>query len=264
MGSFYDSLSECIMTAISVVIIAYNEELNIGRCIASVQGLASEILVVDSMSTDHTAAICHDLGCRVVQREFDGYGTQKQFAAEQAANDWVLSIDADEVVTPELRDEISTLFQPGVPEEAGFEICFSLVYLGRKLKHGGAGSDYHLRLFNRKAGRFTSAKVHEGVEVQGKIRRLNGEILHYSYRDLTHHLEKINDYTTRAAQSYVQQGKRFPKIWVILKFPISFLQFYCCKAGFLDGYPGFMWSLLGAFYASLKIAKSIELYRMKR
>jgi glycosyltransferase involved in cell wall biosynthesis len=252
------------MTAISVVIIAYNEELNIGRCLASVQGLASEILVVDSMSTDRTAGICRELGCRVVQREFDGYGTQKRFAVEQAVNDWVLSVDADEVVTPELKEEINLLFQKGSPEEAGFEICFSLVYLGRKLKHGGAGSDYHLRLFNRKTGSFTGAKVHEGVEVKGKIRRLKGEILHYSYRNLTHHLEKINYYTGRAAESYLQRGRRFPKIWVILKFPISFLQFYCCKAGFLDGYPGFMWSLLGALYASLKIAKSIELNQTKR
>lgn len=252
------------MAGISVIIIAFNEEPNIRRCIASVQELASEIVVVDSMSTDRTAEICRDLGCHVVQREFDGYGTQKQFAVDQASHNWVFSIDADEVVTPELQEEIKNLFTRPAPEEAGFEICFSLVYLGRKLKHGGAGSDYHLRLFNRKSGGFTSAKVHEGIEVQGKIRRLKGEILHYSYRDLTHHLEKINYYTSRAAESYVQKGKRFPKIWVILKFPISFLQFYCCKAGFLDGYPGFMWSLLGAFYASLKIAKSIELYQEKR
>lgn len=252
------------MADISVIIIAFNEEQNIRRCIESVSGLASEIVVVDSMSTDQTAEICRAIGCRVIQREFDGYGTQKQFAADQASNDWVLSIDADEVVTPGLREEIRAIFSRPAIGEAGFEFCFSLVYLGRKLKHGGAGSDYHLRLFNRNAGGFTRVKVHEGVEINGKIRRLRGEVLHYSYRNLTHHLEKINFYTSRAAEGYLQKGKRFPKIWVCFKFPISFLQFYFFKAGFLDGYPGFMWSLLGALYASLKIAKSIEMREEQR
>ncbi len=252
------------MPEISAVIIALNEEKNIRRCIESVNEMVSEIVVIDSMSTDQTAEICRSLGCKVIQREFDGYGTQKQFAVDQAANGWVFSIDADEVVTPKLRIEIEALFQQPEITEAGFEICISLVYLGRKLKHGGAGNDYHLRLFNRKKGGFTKVKVHEGVEVNGRRRRLKGEMLHYSYRDLWHHIEKLNFYSTQAAREYHQKGKRYPKIWVALKFPISFLQFYCCKVGFLDGYPGFIWSLLGAFYASLKIAKSIEMREESR
>lgn len=252
------------MADISVVIIAFNEEQNIRRCIESIRALASEIIVVDSMSTDGTAEICRSLGCRVIPREFDGYGTQKQFAVDQATHDWILSVDADEVVTPGLQAEIREIFNQTTVAESGFELCFSLVYLGKKLKHGGAGSDFHLRLFNRNFGGFTKVKVHEGIIVSGKIRRLHGEVLHYSYLNLAHHLEKINYYTSRAAEGYKQRGKHYPKIWVILKFPISFLQFYCCKAGFLDGYPGFMWSLLGAFYATLKIAKSIELREEKR
>ncbi|MFH1161300.1 MAG: glycosyltransferase family 2 protein [bacterium] len=247
------------MPTITVVIIAFNEEHNIRRCIESVKPLAGEIVVVDSMSTDQTGAICQSLGCRVIRREFDGFGTQKQFAVDQATHDWVFSIDADETVTPELVDEIRELFREPTLEEAGFTMCFSLVYLGRKLKHGGAGSDYHLRLFNRKKGGFTRVKVHEGVIVTGKIRQLRGELLHYSYRNLTHHLEKLNYYTSRAAEGYIQKGKRFSRIWAALKFPVSFIQFYFLKGGFLDGYPGFMWSLLAALYAVLKIAKSIEL-----
>jgi len=247
------------MPEISAIIIAFNEEQNIRRCIESVRDMVTEIVVIDSMSTDQTAEICRSLGCHVIQREFDGFGTQKQFAADQASNDWVFSVDADEVITPELSNEIQILSQqPEIPE-AGFEICISLIYLGRKLKHGGAGSDYHLRLFDRRQGGFTKVKVHEGVEVKGRKSRLKGEMLHYSYRDLSHHLDKLNFYTTRAALGYHQRGKRYSKCWVALKFPISFLQFYCCKAGFLDGYPGFMWSLLAAFYSSLKIAKSIEM-----
>ncbi|TSA25724.1 MAG: glycosyltransferase family 2 protein [Bacteroidetes bacterium] len=247
------------MPDLSVVIIVHNEEKNIRRCLESVQDLASEIVVVDSQSTDRTGEICLALGCRLIPREFDGYGTQKQFAVDQAIHDWIFSIDADEEVTPGLKKEIRELFSRPVIEETGFEICFSLVYLGRKLNHGGAGGDYHLRLFNRNAGGFTKVKVHEGIHVSGQVKRLTGEVLHYSYRNLAHHLEKLNDYSTRAAEGYVQQGRRYSRAWAVLKFPISFLQFYCCKAGFLDGYPGFMWSLMGALYASLKIAKSIEL-----
>lgn len=252
------------MPGISVVIIACNEEKNIGRCIASVTELASEIVVIDSMSADGTAEICRSLGCRVISREFDGYGTQKQFAACQASSDWILSVDADEVVTPELGAEIRELFTRGIVEEAGFELRFTLVYMGRKLKHGGAGSDYHLRLFNRRTGGFDAAKVHEGIHVKGKVRKLKGEILHYSYRDLAHHLEKLNGYSSRAAEEYAQNGRRFSATWAVFKFPVSFLQFYFCKAGFLDGYPGFMWSLLAALYSTMKIAKSIELQEVRK
>jgi len=247
------------MPVISVVIIAFNEEQNIRRCIESVKPIAGEIVVVDSMSADQTGTICQSLGCRVIRREFDGYGTQKQFAVDQATNDWILSIDADEVASPELIGEIREKFRESSLAEAGFTICFSLVYLGRKLKHGGAGSDYHLRLFDRTKGGFTRVKVHEGITVTGMIRQLRGEILHYSYRNLTHHIEKLNDYSSRAAENYRNKGKHFPRIWTALKFPASFIQFYFLKGGFLDGYPGFMWSLLAAVYAVLKIAKSIEM-----
>jgi len=247
------------MPEISAVIIVFNEAQNIRRCIDSVKGLVSEIIVIDSMSTDETAEICRSMGCTVVQREFDGFGTQKQFAVDQASNDWVFSIDADEEATPELCREIRSLFDQSVVKENGFKICISLVYLGKRLKHGGAGGDYHLRLFNRNHGGFTKVKVHEGIEIKGATSRLKGDMLHYSYRDLAHHIEKLNFYTSRAAEEYLHRGKKFPRCWVALKFPISFLQFYCCKGGFLDGYPGFVWSLLAALYASLKIAKLIEM-----
>ena len=247
------------MPKISVVIIAFNEAPNIHRCIESVRSFANEIVVVDSMSADSTGPLCEAMGCKVFRREFDGYGTQKQFAVDQAAYDCVFSIDADEVVTGKLAEEIVHLFRTPDLAEAGFTMCFSLVYQGRKLKHGGAGSDQHLRLFNRQKGGFTRVKVHEGIVVTGKVSRLKGEVLHYSYRNLTHHLEKLNYYTTSAAEGYVQKGKRFSRTWVILKFPLSFIQFYILKGGFLDGYPGFLWSLLAALYAVMKIAKSVEI-----
>ncbi|MCK9204810.1 MAG: glycosyltransferase family 2 protein [Bacteroidales bacterium] len=273
------------MPRLSVVIIALNEEKNILRCLESVKPVADEIVVVDSGSTDRTADLCREFGCRVFHRTFDGYGKQKQFAVDQAVNDWVFSLDADEVVTAGLKEEILGIFcrsennpsthpsstNPTVEnlkhlphpasrdQVSGFRIPFSLFFMGRILKHGGVGKEYHLRIFDRREGGFTGAPVHEGIEVKGNLSAMQGKIIHYSYRDIRHHLEKINTYTSQAAAGYHARKRSFSKCWVALKFPISFFSFYIIKLGFLDGYQGFMWSFLAAVYASLKIAKTIEL-----
>lgn len=256
------------MSKLSVIIIARNEELNILRCLESVKPVADEIVVVDSMSADRTASLCRDFGCKVFQREFDGYGSQKQFAVDKASNDWVLSIDADEVVSEELQVELKGLFgdgvigsaATGVPhlEFSGYNIPFSLHFMGKLLRYSGVGKELHLRLFDRTRGGFTLVPVHEGIEVQGAVGRLRGRIIHYSYRDISHHIEKINTYTSQAAEGYLKRGKSFSKWWVALKFPTSFISFYLIKRGFLDGYPGFMWSFLAAVYATLKVAKTVE------
>ena len=192
----------------------------------------------------------------------------------------MLSIDADEVVTEDLKTELIRIFGKagdkatesqsnkvteviGAETESslpcGFIIPFALHYMGRILKHGGVGNEFHLRLFNRTKGGFTTVPVHEGIEVKGSVGIMKGRIIHYSYRDISHHLEKINTYTSQAAEGYHQKGKSFPKSWVVLKFPFSFISFYILKLGFLDGYPGFMWSFLAAVYSTLKVAKTIEL-----
>ncbi|HNY01028.1 MAG TPA: glycosyltransferase family 2 protein [Bacteroidales bacterium] len=247
------------MTGPSVVIITHNEEQNILRTLGSVKSFAGEIVVVDSHSTDRTAEICRESGCRVFLREFSGYGPQKQYAAEQAASDWIFWIDADEVATPELQKEITALFAgPASPGAEAFRIPRSLSYMGRIMRHSGAGKEYLVRLFDRRHGQFNSAAVHESVEVRGTTGTLNGELLHYSYRSLSHHLEKINHYTTLAAEDQVRKGKRYPRAWVALKFPVSFFTFYVLKGGILDGYPGLVWSFLAAFYGAMKIAKTIE------
>ena len=249
------------MPRLSVVIITHNEETVILRCLKSVKPIADEIVVVDSGSTDQTAALCRESGCRVIPRMFDGYGKQKQFAVDQAANDWVFSLDADEVVTPELQQEILNIKLNPETEMtvAGFRVPFSLCFMGKVLNHSGVGREYHLRVFNRSLGKFTQAPVHEGIEINGRLGTLKGKIIHYSYRDIAHHIEKINTYTSRAAEGYMVKKRSFSKLWVAIKFPTSFISFYFIKLGILDGYPGFMWSFLAAVYASLKIAKTIEL-----
>ena len=252
------------MPELSVVIITFNEEANILRTLESVRPFADEIVVVDSMSSDRTASICKDFGCRVYEREFDGYGTQKQFAVDQSSNDWVFSIDADEVVTEELQREIKAMFAgkkvPGLPapEHPAYRVPRCLHFMGRVLRHSGVGREYLLRLFDRTKGGFTRVAVHEEIKVEGTSGILRGSLIHYSYRNISHHLDKINNYTSLAASDYAKNGRTFSRLWVALKFPVSFFSFYVIKGGFLDGYPGFMWSFLAAVYGSLKIAKTIE------
>lgn len=257
------------MAELSVVLITRNEEKGILRCLDSVKSIADEVVVVDSGSSDRTVELCREAGCRVFFREFDGYGMQKQFAVDQAANDWVLSLDADEVLSPGLQQEIDSLMKgmensmldadTNKQKPVAFRIPFSLFFMGRILKHGGVGNEFHLRLFNRKRGGFTMVPVHEGIEVNGMVSTLKHPVIHYSYRNISHHIDKINVYTSQAAEGYVRKGRGFSKLWVAVKFPTSFFAFYLFKRGFLDGYQGFMWSFLAAVYATLKVAKTIEL-----
>jgi glycosyltransferase involved in cell wall biosynthesis len=246
------------MNKLSVVIITLNEERNIRRFLDSVKAIADEIIVVDSGSTDATVRICEEQGCRVFTRQLDGYGQQKQYGVSQATNDWILSLDADEVLTPQLAQEIRDLLEKD-PEKNGYYMPFRMNYLGKTMKYGRAGREAKIKLYDRKFGEFTYTRVHERVEVRGTTGMLRNYAIHYSYADLSHHLRKINTYTSQAAEGYVQEGKRFPKCWVALKFPVSFFIFYILKGGMLNGYPGFMWAFLASVYGSVKIAKTIEM-----
>ena len=247
------------MPGLSVVIITYNEEKNIGRCLDSVKDLAGEIVVVDSFSTDRTADICETHGCRFLTRDFKGYADQKQFAVDQAINDWVLLLDADEAVSHELRLEISSLLKNDEPGFPGYMIPRSLFYMGRTLKYSGVGNESVVRLFDRRKGALTKVMVHEGIEVTGERGTLRGKLIHYSYSSLSQHIGKTNHYTSLAAEELKKRGKKFSKCSVFLKFPVNFFVFYFIRGGILDGYPGLMWSFMAAFSGSVKIAKAIEL-----
>jgi glycosyltransferase involved in cell wall biosynthesis len=248
------------MNKLSVVIITFNEERNILRCINSVKDFADEILVVDSFSTDHTVEICNSSGYRVITHKFEGYGQQKQFGVDQAKNNWILSLDADEEVTNKLGKEIIGLLQEEIIPHEGYYIPFAFCYMGRILRHIGIGN---LRLFDRTRGRFKFVSVHESVDVKGNVGKLKGKVIHYSYRDISHHIQKINTYTTQAAEGYTAKGRKFSKIWVFLKFPVNFFIFYFIRLGIINGYPGFLWAFFAAFYGSLKVAKTIEMQQKK-
>ena len=247
------------MTGLTVTIITYNEEKNIGRCLDAIRGLTDEILVVDSFSTDNTVGICESYGCQIIQRKFTGFSDQKQFAVDQAKNDWILILDADEVVSDELKKEIALILHQDRIPFSGYEICFALFYMGRIMHHSGVGNEHKVRIFNRKYGAFEFAVVHEKLKMTGPVGRVKGKIIHNSYADLYHHVDKTNRYTSLAATINYDQGKKYSKLWVFFKFPISFMIYYFIKGGILDSYPGFMWSLLAAFSTTIKIAKTIEM-----
>lgn len=243
------------MAGISTIVITYNEEDNIERCLSSVAPFSEEIVVVDSNSTDRTVEIARGLGARVIVNEWPGYGKQKQLALESASHPWVFSIDADEEVSSELCAEISALDFA----HDGYEMPRRVWYQNRWIKHGVWYPGYILRLFRKSRGSFTNDIIHESVRVSGSIGRLRGDLLHYSYRNIRHHLDKVNEFATLAAKQMFEQN-RHAGIHNITVFPFfEFLKMYVIKRGFLDGLAGFMIAVFHSFYVFLKYAKLREM-----
>jgi glycosyltransferase involved in cell wall biosynthesis len=247
-----------LMPKISAVIIAKNEEHSIGRTLASLD-FCDEVIVVDSGSMDSTLSICEKFNCKVFTRAFDGYGPQKQFAVSKANNDWVLSIDADEVVSDGLKKEIVNLFASATPDAHGYFIPISLVFLGRLMRFGGEYKNAKLRLFNKTVGTFSASTVHEHVIITGKTASLKNNFLHYSYKSLHEYIDKFNHYTTAAAISMNEKGKKISVIDIALRLPLTFFKIYVLKGAILEGYPGLMWALLSGLYPLIKYAKLREL-----
>lgn len=249
------------MPKLSVTIITRNEASNIAQAIGSVTW-ADEILVVDCGSTDQTVATAEGLGARVLHRDWRGFGEQKNFAADQAANDWILSLDADERVSSALADEMRSLLASD-PAAVGYRIPRTSWYLGRWIRTTDWYPNLQLRFYHRRHGRWNVRRVHESVQVEGRIGRLTHALEHRPYRDVAHHMETMNRYTTLAAQEMYEEGRR-SGIGPLLTLPAAaFLRNYILRRGFLQGSTGLVISSLNAYYVFLKFVKLWELQRQR-
>jgi len=245
---------------LTVTVITYNEAEHIAAALDSV-AWADEIIVVDSGSTDGTVALARSRATRVVEREWHGYSDQKNFAADAASHDWVLSMDADERVTPALAREIRALLDRG-PGAEGYRIRRVSHYLGRWIRTTDWSHDYQLRLYNRRAGRWNGLKIHESFRLhRGKPGRLSGELEHYAYRDIAHHLQKIDGYTTLIADQWFAEGRRTSAPALVVHPLFAFLRNFVLRRGFADGVTGLLISALNSYYVFLKLAKLWERQR---
>jgi glycosyltransferase involved in cell wall biosynthesis len=245
------------MNKISVAIITKDEERNIRECLESVKW-ADEIVVVDNGSTDRTKEICHAYSVRFYSEEWKGYPGQKNSAIDKTGNEWVLSLDADERVTPELRAEIFAEIKKG-PAHDGYYIPRKNFFLGRWIRRCGWFPDHNLRLFRKSRGRFLEREVHERIDVKGTVGYLKNPMEHWTYRTVSDYLTRMERYSTLAAREMSREGREYHLHDALLRPPFTFLQMFLLRAGFLEGYSGFLLSVLYSFYTFLKYSKLKEL-----
>lgn len=247
------------MPKLSVTVITRDEASDIGRALESVRW-ADEIVVIDSGSTDDTVAIARRYTDRVCVREWPGYAAQKNIAASLTSHDWILSVDADERVTPELAQEIRAILATE-PSAAAFRIPRVTFHLGRWIRSTDWYPDHQPRLYHKDRARWTGAYVHETVTADGSIGTLRHDLQHHAYRDISDHLETINRYTSLAARQMHEQGRRAGLLHLAAHPPLAFLRNYIARGGFRDGAVGFVISAMNAYYVFLKFAKLWELQR---
>ncbi len=245
---------------ISAVLITFNEEANIEAALRSLEGIASEIIVVDSHSTDLTVKIARRFTPNVFERTWTNYSDQKNYADDLAEHPWILSLDADERLSPELREELMALAK-GEPPCAGFSMPRRVFYLGRWIKHSGWYPDRKVRLFRKDCARWEGAYVHEDLAVRGEIRRLRGDILHFTYRNIADHLTRINAFSDLGAQKLYAQRKKCRLRHLLLVPPGRFIKSYILRRGFLDGFAGLVIAVLNGYGIFVRYAKLREIWK---
>ena len=245
--------------SLSVCIITLNEERNLPRCLRSVDGLASEIVVVDSGSQDRTCEIAAAAGAKVVEQAFLGHVKQKQTALELASEEWVLSLDADEWLDEGLRSEIAATLASNPPEEiSGYELNRQPYYLGRWIHHSGWFPEWKLRLVRRERAHWAGFDPHDRLEVRGAVRRLTGRLKHFPQVDLSDHAATINRYTDIISGHWRPTGNPRAVAGMVLEPPLVFVQKYFLQGGFRDGVRGFIIAAMTSYYFFLRFAKLWE------
>ncbi|MFV1951783.1 MAG: glycosyltransferase family 2 protein [Nitrospinota bacterium] len=250
------------MNKLSVTIITYNEEKNIRECLDSVRW-ADEIVVLDSCSTDSTERICREYTDKVFQNEWLGYGRQKNLCAERAENDWIFNLDADEVVTPELRAGLMELLS-STPSLSAYLVPRKNYFGERWIRYCGWYPDYIVRLYNKKRASFLPSDVHESVQVDGRPGMLRGPIKHYTYSNLSDYISRQNRYSSLAAQGMAGEGREVRWYDLSLRPIFAFIKVYALRMGFREGGLGFILSVGHSFYTFLKYVKLWEIKEMKK
>jgi glycosyltransferase involved in cell wall biosynthesis len=244
---------------LSVCIITLNEEANIVRTLESVRAFAAEIIIVDSGSTDATVALARERGAQVFVEPWKGFAAQKNSALGKASCDWVLSLDADEEVSPELAASIKELLGCAAPQFAGYAMNRRNLFLGRWIRHSGYYPDPKLRLIRRGAAQFELRAVHEDIKMAGKPGHLDGDLIHHAYPSLESFIEHANRYSSLGAEMVVEQGPvGFSFFNIVVRPLVRFLYSYLFRLGFLDGREGLLVLMTHAGYVSWKYAKAWE------
>ena len=249
------------MNRFSACLITLNEEHNLPRALASLEGIADEIVVVDSGSTDRTEEIAKEHGAAFLHRAWTNYGDQKNFAAAQASQEWIFSMDADEELSSNLQSSLLEWKKRDAEFEV-YEVSRRTWYLGAWIRHSGWYPDFQRRLYRRDAARF-SGRIHEALRFEGEPGRLSGDLLHYTVRTFAEHEENVERYTTLAAQQMFEEGRRNWRGAVWFATPWSFFQNYILRGGVLDGYRGGLISRMAARSVRLKYSKLAKLVKTR-
>jgi glycosyltransferase involved in cell wall biosynthesis len=250
----------------SIFIITKNEADRLPRTLDAVQGLSDDIIVVDSGSTDGTQELAKSFGVRLIYNDWSGYGPQKRFAEKQCRYDWMLNIDADEVMPPNLAAEITALFSDGEPALDAYKIRIAEIFPGEGAPHPFAYALAPVRLYKRSVGRYSRSTVHDRVDLINKntpVGKLKGTIHHFSIRSIGDQLNKLNNYTDQQIVDLVKNNKSIPTWRLFVEFPAAFFKAYILRRHIVRGVYGFMTAMNFAFYRWLRVAKDVERRRVE-
>ncbi len=241
--------------------ITKNEEKNLPESLESVRDLVDEIIVVDSGSDDNTVKIAQNFGAKVFQRNFDSFSNQKNYALSLASNEWVLHLDADEVLSEQLKNEIKNTLDR--TEYDGFYLVRANFFLKKQMKHAGLGREARLRLAKKSLSKYVGGIIHEELSVEGRLGYMNNLFYHYTCQTLDNYFIKFDKYTTLGAVKMYENNKKFYITDLFFRPVIEFVKRYALRMGFLDGIEGFIWAALGMYYSFIKYVKLWQLIKAK-